>query len=206
MTDLPYPQQPPREIRLSEAERADALAQLTYAYGEGRLDPEEYDRRCDALTRAATFGDVLPLFHDLPAVQLQQTHQHGREMELYSRQELSAARRNGQNMRLGLLGVGAVLSFAAGMLLSGTGAAVLGTVLPLVVIPTLFILLYVMKVGPDEWYTPSPAQLERQRLQELKAARRMEEEQRKALRAAQRDQLTDDAMNIAQNTLNRFKK
>ena len=124
---------------------------------------------------------------------------------MYTSGEIASARKNGQNMRLGLLALGSVLSFGAGIVLAETVANAWG-VLPVIVIPVLFILLYVMKVGPDDWYTPSPEQLRRQQLKEIQAARRLEEEQRKALRAAQRDQITGDAMDFAMRQLGRFNK
>ena len=83
----------------------------------------------------------------------------------------------------------------------------------LLIIPTLFILLYVMKVGPDSWYTPSLRQLEQQRRQEIKM-RQLEIESAKAHQQAlmrsqrkdQMNQLKSDALDAAQNTLNRFRK
>nr|VDG64228.1 Domain of uncharacterised function (DUF1707) [Streptococcus thermophilus] len=210
VSNQPYPQPPARDFRLSDAERADALAQLTFAYGEGRLDPDEYDRRCDAATQAATHRDLEPLFRDLPAQQ--PSHQvqpyqpaPGQEVEVYTRHELATARKNGQHIRLGIFGLGSILSFGGGIVLAETVAASWAA-LPVFIIPTLFILLYIMKVGPDSWYTPSPAQLERKRLKDMRTARLLEEERRKALRAAQRDQLTGDAMGFAQDAINRFKR
>ena len=83
----------------------------------------------------------------------------------------------------------------------------------LLAIPTLFILLYVMKVGPDSWYTPSLRQLESQRRKEIKM-RQLEIESAKAHQQAlmrsqrkdQMNQLKSDALDAAQNTLNRFRK
>ena len=74
-------------------------------------------------------------------------------------------------------------------------------------------LLYVMKVGPDSWYTPSLRQLEQQRRQEIKR-RQLEIESAKAhqqamMRVQRKDQfnqLTSDALDVAQNTINRFRK
>ena len=213
VSNQPYPKPPARDLRLSDAERADALAQLTYAYGEGRLDPEEYDKRCDAATQAATHRDLEPLFRDLPTQQQSQeieTYQQyqpaqGQELDVYTRHEIATARKSGQNIRLGIFGLGTLLSLGGGIVLAET-VAPLWAIMPVVIVPTLFILLYIMKVGPDSWYTPSPAQLERKRLKDMRTARRLEEERRKALRAAQRDQLTGDVMGYAQDTINRFKR
>ena len=95
--------------------------------------------------------------------------------------------------------------------LGGLGAEILAGVCFLL-IPTLFVLLYVMKVGPDEWHTPSLRQLERNRRElvrakqlEIEASQAYEQAQRKLERKAQIDRLTDDALNMAQQTMNRFK-
>ena len=200
---------PNSELRLSDTDRADAFSRLTFAYGEGRLDLAEYDRRCDAVTEAVTHSDLVPLFRDLPAEQTTKAAGppavQSREVGVYTRQEIQQARVSGQRTRLGIFGLGTLGTFAAMGALGQAGLAGWAGV-TFLIIPTLFILLYVMKVGPDSWYTPSPWQLEKQRLRELQAARRIEEENRRALRAAQRDQITGSAIDLAQNALERFRK
>lgn len=52
-------------LRLSDAEREEALARLRDAYAEGRLDKDEFDERTDALWTARTRADLDPLFADL---------------------------------------------------------------------------------------------------------------------------------------------
>ena len=34
-------------VRLSDLDRSDAVARLSYALGEGRLDSDEFNRRCE---------------------------------------------------------------------------------------------------------------------------------------------------------------
>ena len=69
-----------------------------------------------------------------------------------------------------------------------------------------------MKVGPDNWYQPTIRELEKQRRQmvrahqlELEQSQAYELAQRKMERKAQIDRLTGDALNMAQQTMNRFK-
>lgn len=189
-------------VRLSDLDRSEAVARLSYALGEGRLDSDEFNRRCEEVGEATTHGDLVPLFHDLPDHQ----PQHPGELEqTFTRSEIERARANGKNTRFGIFSLGSLASFAAAVGLSTTTGAAAWALL-LLIIPALFTVLYIMKAGPDSWYAPSPRQLERQQLKELQTARRMEEERRKAERGVQRDQLTGDAMSIAQRTLNRFNK
>ena len=121
----------------------------------------------------------------------------------YSGREIMQARRSGKRMRAGAFWSGTV---------GALGLTALHPVF-LLIIPTLFILLYVMKVGPDSWYMPSLRQLEMQRRQELKA-RQLEIEaakaQQQALVRAQRqdqfNQITTDALDVAHQTVNRFRR
>ncbi len=200
-------------FRIGDAERMEAMDTLGRALGEGRLTMEEFDQRCLQVAEAQTHADLTPVLGDLPPA----THnpqsantastalqpQVPNEAVLYSQAEIMRARRSGQRMRAGTFWLGTI------------GAFGLTTVSPvfLLLIPTLFILLYVMKIGPDSWYTPSLKQLEMQRRQDLKA-RQLEIESAKAhqqalMRAQRKDQfnqLTNDALDVAQQTVQRFKK
>lgn len=53
-------------MRLSDADRDQALALLGEHYAVGRLDKEEYDERSDAIWSARTRADLRPVFADLP--------------------------------------------------------------------------------------------------------------------------------------------
>ena len=80
---------------------------------------------------------------------------------------------------------------ASGASFAGIGLGLLF----LLAVPTIWILLYVMKVGPDSWHTPSLRQLENQRKRELGSKRK-----------ETLNQLTDDALGIAQKQLSKWNK
>lgn len=53
-------------LRLSNADRDDAVAALGRAHTDGRITAEEYTERSTAAQGAVTRGDLAPLFSDLP--------------------------------------------------------------------------------------------------------------------------------------------
>lgn len=55
------------EERIGDRERESATALLGDHYAEGRLDPEEYAERLDAIWSARTRSDLDQVFWDLPA-------------------------------------------------------------------------------------------------------------------------------------------
>ena len=57
---------PDRDLRISDADRERAMADLALHYTDGRLDHEEYDERLDAVWTARTHADLRVLFDDLP--------------------------------------------------------------------------------------------------------------------------------------------
>ena len=60
------PDQRPRpDLRLSDADRDDAIARLSEHYAAGRLDKDEFDERSDAVWTARTGADLAPVFADL---------------------------------------------------------------------------------------------------------------------------------------------
>ncbi len=56
------------EERIGDRERETATSLLGDHYAEGRLDPDEYRERLDAIWSARTRSDLDQLFWDLPAV------------------------------------------------------------------------------------------------------------------------------------------
>lgn len=54
------------DLRLSDAERDEAVGHLADARTVGRLTEAEYQERASAARRASTRGDLMPLFADLP--------------------------------------------------------------------------------------------------------------------------------------------
>jgi hypothetical protein len=64
MVDYAHPQRPTE--RISDRERDGAIAELNRAREEGRLRPAEFDERANTARAATTWGDIAPLFADLP--------------------------------------------------------------------------------------------------------------------------------------------
>jgi hypothetical protein len=54
-------------VRIGDAERDSAAQALGEHFAVGRLDREEYDERMDAVLAARTWGDLAPVFRDLPS-------------------------------------------------------------------------------------------------------------------------------------------
>ena len=54
------------EARIGSAERDAAVAALATHLEAGRLTPEEYEDRSVSASRARTWGEIAPLFVDLP--------------------------------------------------------------------------------------------------------------------------------------------
>lgn len=201
-------------FRIGDQERMDAMDILGRALGEGRLDMAEFDNRCQAVAEAQTQQDLQPIFGDLPTGRGGGVvdKQVSDDAVLYSQAEIMQARRSGRRTRAGVFWLGTIGSIGLVGLFEAMNASVMSG-LSILLIPTLFILLYVMKVGPDSWYTPSLRQLEQQRRQEIKR-RQLEIEaaqvhQQALMRAQRKDQInqmTNDALNIAQDTVNRFRR
>jgi hypothetical protein len=55
-----------RDLRIGDAEREQAAAELAEHYAQGRLTPEEHGERLDRIWAARTRGDLAPVFADLP--------------------------------------------------------------------------------------------------------------------------------------------
>lgn len=86
-------------LRISDADRERAMADLALHYADGRLDHEEYDERLDAIWTARTRADLAVLFGDLPRPQAPQP----------SRAPVAARRPAGRRFRVPLLPVLALL-------------------------------------------------------------------------------------------------
>lgn len=176
-------------------------------FAAGRLTMDEYEQRISLVAEATMKSDIFPIFDDLPS-SLSVSSTSGIEPS-YTVGEINSLRSRGRNMRLGILGLSSVLALGAGIVTEQA-------IIPFIVVPTIFILLYIMKVGPSSWYTPSPARLERERQRELRMlkANQMREieianaqqlAQQKALRQQKQAELTNTAIDITNQTLKRFK-
>jgi hypothetical protein len=54
------------QLRISDAEREQAAAELADHYAQGRLTAEEHGERLDRIWTARTRGELAPIFRDLP--------------------------------------------------------------------------------------------------------------------------------------------
>ncbi|HHU68250.1 DUF1707 domain-containing protein [Corynebacterium sp.] len=206
--NMRYPAPGPN-MRLSDAERSAAMSTLGRAFAEGRLTIDQYDERCQKIAEAEFHRDLDPLFSDIPRFSGQAT---GQVDKLYSAQEIESAYREGRNIRLGLLG----LTTIGGVVGAAVAASALSFVF-MALIPTMWVLLYIMKVGPKSWYVPSARAVDKQRLRELRTTEQLRaaelrlqnQEQLEALRAERRAQtaeLTNKAMGFVNKALERGKK
>lgn len=55
-----------QNLRMSDAEREQAAAELAEHFAQGRLTPEEHSERLDQVWAARTRGELAPVFRDLP--------------------------------------------------------------------------------------------------------------------------------------------
>lgn len=183
-----------REIRISDVDRSDAISALGEHFADGRLTMSEYEERVQQATTSRSERELAQLFTDLPPLEA------SRELvPYYSAHEVDRQYRSVRNVRLGLLLSTVIGSSALAMLFNGVWA---NSAILLLLIPLVFVLLYVMKVGPRAWYEPSPEQLERQRFRELKMQQRAQQAQWKFERKQRTHQLTSSAMKFAQKRLN----
>ncbi len=186
--DLPH-------LRVSDPERHDAINILGSHFAEGRLSLDEFEQRSTQAANAVTKSELDTLFKDLPPLS-----PGAHLMPHYSAAEIERARRDGARPKASILGMTAVGATAAAIVLNPIWDASFALLL---MIPAIAILLYVAKVGPDHWHTPSQRSMERRRLKAIRVEQRLEIEQRKAQRRTQRAQLTDSAMKFATNSINK---
>lgn len=161
---------------------------------------EETDERCNAVAGAKTRNELNNLFTDLP--QSEVAVAGNREMT-FTATEVDNLHKRGARPRAGLLGLTTIGSV--------TGAAILATATPfswalLALIPVVFILLYVMKVGPARWYAPSARQLERERMAELRKEEKLRDLEMRARRKELTHSLTHKALKAAESAIPNRKK
>lgn len=200
------------DYRIGDEERRQAIEDLGAHFAAGRLDIASYEQRVDQVTAATMRSELSELFDDLPRVA-----QPAMPMSVasptepvFTASQIAQSRREGQRTRAGILGLVTVSAFLSTAILGEIGA------IALFLVPTVWLLLYVMKVGPDSWYTPSVAKLQRDQLrqarmleaQQTQAARlahAAQVEQQKALRKQKQQELASTAMEFADETLKRFR-
>lgn len=211
------PYQP--DYRIGDAERSQAMDDLGVHFSAGRLSFEEYDERLKQVTQAVTRSDISLLFDDLPAARAPKVNdpsaflpapsvQEPHFPDTYSPNEIDNAYSRGRNIRGGILGLTGITAVTL-TALTETGAWIM-------LVPAIFIMLYVMKLGPGSWHAPSRMKLDRQR---MKQARMLQQQQvfaienqnaqQRALARAERkrkqEELNSIATELATDALKRFR-
>lgn len=186
-------------VRIGDADRDHAISLLGVHFADGRLSITEYDERCQLLAGAMTRGEIDAQFRDLPVLPGAQTvpaSSPGTDMAVYSAAEIAEQHRRGANPRAGIM----ALTGIAGVAVAGVIAGPM-SVVPVAVIAVVAILLYVMKIGPESWYVPSPQSLERARVKKMRQAHQLQLEEKKAQRKIKQTEMTTDALDFAQRAM-----
>src|SRR5699024_8778761 len=76
------------------------------------------------------------------------------EIKVFSRADIDELRADGRKTRAGIALISTLLGFSIGPVLIATVTTFAG-IACLVAVPIILVLLYVMKIGPDSWHTPS---------------------------------------------------
>lgn len=116
---------------VGDFERESALEKLKDASQSGHLSLAEFDRRAQIVAHATTQGDIDRILADIPATLM-----------------VKKNRTSGLQKRIGIMGLWLSLVPLAGIVAGGLAGMIAALTLP------LFILLFIMKVGPDSWYEP----------------------------------------------------
>lgn len=194
------------DYRIGDAERQQAMEDLGAHWAAGRLDYEDYEKRLSDVTQAQTRSDISYIFDDLPASASR--NQYGALEKTYTESEIMQARAEGRRTRAGIMTITATMVLGFGVALD---AAIL-----MLIIPVVFALLYLLKVGPDSWYMPSRAKLERERIRnnrlelaertrEIESRTAMQQAEMKALRKQRTQELTNTALEFTNESIKRFK-
>ena len=142
----------------------------------GRLDITEYDNRLTNVAEAIMWSDLIPIFSDLPAITDTNTsaaipHVSGiPEEEKFSRSEIEESYRSGKRIKLGIM----ILTFMAAVSSTLILQDKLVAFAMMMTFLAMFVLLYVMKLGPKSWHQPSPRALARQRRRQIAQAQAMQ--------------------------------
>lgn len=179
------------------------MSLLGVHFADGRLTVSEYDDRARRAAAATTRGELDALFTDLPVLPEQSgesgksggTGPYGADMAVYSAGEIAERHDRGAKPRAGILALSTIVA--------AVWAIVAGNGLPLFIVPAVGVLLYVLKIGPASWHTPSPAALDRARARRLRQEQKLQLEQKRAERKMRQTELTTSAMDAAQRLLGR---
>lgn len=125
---------------------------------------------------------------------------------VYTAADIAEAYQSGKNTRLGILSLTGVGSLASTALLGAVWDSSFLVTAPLWLFPTVWILLYILRVGPQSWYVPSPQRLERQRARQLKLEDKAQRLELRAKRRVQGEELTDALVDYGRDFMERRRK
>ena len=207
-----------QDYRIGDAERQKAMDDLGKHFTAGRLDITEYDNRLTNVAEETMRSDLIPIFSDLPAITDANTpvtipHATGIPDEVtFTSSEIEESYRSGKRIKLGIM----ILMFMA--VISAT--LILHTALVaftmMMTFLAMFVLLYVMRLGPKSWHQPSPRVLARQRQRQIAQAQAMQVQaiqlanarqmaQQRALRKQQQAEITNAALDVTNQYIQRLR-
>ena len=207
-----------QDYRIGDAERQKAMDDLGKHFTAGRLDITEYDNRLTSVAEATMWSDLIPIFSDLPAITDTNTsatipHAAGiPEEDKFSRSEIEENYRSGKRIKLGIM----ILMFMAAMSATLILQDRLVAFTTMMTFLAMFVLLYVMKLGPKSWHHPSPRALARQRQRQIVQAQAMQVKamqlahaqqmvQQRALRQQRQAEITNAALEVTNQYVQRLR-
>ena len=205
-----------QDYRIGDTERQKAMNDLGKHFAAGRLDITEYDNRLTNVAEATMMSDLIPIFSDLPAITNTNTlasipHAAGLPEEVaFTSNEIEENYRSGKRIRLGITLL-AFLPFFATFHLE----TIVSSITFIAFLVTV-IMLYVLKLGPKSWHQPSPRALARQRQRQIAQAEAMQVQamelanaqqmaQQQALRKQRQAEITDAALDVANQYIQRLR-
>lgn len=191
------PTAPAKNVRIGDAERNDAIEALGSHFAVGRLKLNEYDERIAAAFDASTSAELDELFADLPTLDA-----NAERMPMYSAAEVERLHEKGRNKKLGVFLLASLGGMAVGTIGTIFNENAFGLIAPFVILAA-WVMLYVLKLGPDEWHVPSSKQLNRERMRQLRIEQVYQREQRRLNRREMTGDIADSALRFARDRLNR---
>ena len=207
-----------QDYRIGDAERQKAMDDLGKHFTAGRLDITEYDNRLTNVVEATMWSDLIPIFSDLPAITDTNTsaaipHAAGIPDEVkFTSSEIEENYRSGKRIKLGIMILMFMAVVSATLILHTALIAFTMTMTSL----TMFVPLYVMKLGPKSWHQPSPRALARQRQRQIAQAQVMQVQamqlahaqqmaQQRALRQQRQAEITNAALDVTNQYIQRLR-
>lgn len=193
---------PSGTYRVSDEDRQHAIELLGIHFSQGRLTIDEYDQRVSAASAALSNEDLNALFTDLPGLPSATVTKGSQSLVTLSDGTVLPPASYGRNIRLGLL-LGSSTLLAIPVAISSALAPIL------FLIPLIFILLYIMKIGPESWHTASrirqAKRMERDQLrlqkEELELERRKLQLEQKQRRRENQHEAMGSAMDFAHTVM-----